>query len=169
MKTKVLYLVALVVLLVFASAAVASADAPGKVTGGIHFVVPGSGMEGWMRFDVHATGLGDAATGSVRWQEYNPIDGWRYVAAHPHCVTFNQLDGQPTALFVLHIDSRSGWGEGTAGQYVALWVVDGGTPGLDGDKFTTPYWPPQDTALSCTYVEPTFFFASIVEGNLVIH
>ena len=89
------------------------------------------------------------------------------MVAHPTCVTFSE--SAQAAVFVVQIDSRSGWGEGEPGQYILFWVRDGGTPGWNGDKFTTLTWPPQDTAPDCKYREADFIFATIDEGNLMIH
>jgi len=169
MRKRIWIVSVLMALLLLASSAPAWADSPGMVTGGFHFTAAAFGMEGWMRFDVHATGPGDLATGWLRWQEYNQTDGWRRVVAHPICVTFGESEGAPAALIVVQIDSRSGWGDGVAGQYVPMWVRDGGTPGWNGDKFTTASWPPQDTAPDCGYFEPGFFFATIDEGDVMIH
>jgi len=170
MKRRIaLMLVLVAVFLLPGGTAPALADGMSGVTGGIHFAAPDFGMEGWMRFDVHATGPGDLATGWLRWQEYRESDGWRRVVAHPICTVFGESEGAPAAVVVVQIDSRTGWGEGEAGQYVPVWVRDGGTPGWNGDKFATLTWPPQDTAPDCEYGEPGFIFATIDGGNLMIH
>lgn len=145
------------------------ADGIRGVTGGIHFTASAFGMEGWMRFDVHAAESGNLASGWLRWQEYNESDGWRHLIAHPTCVVFSESGGAPAAAFVVQIDSKSGWGEGEPGQYILFWVRDGGTPGRNGDQFTTLTWPPQGTAPDCEYSEPGFLFATIDAGNLMIH
>ena len=84
----------------------------------------------------------------------------------PICVTFSE--SAQAAVFVVQIDSRSGWGKESRGIY-PVWVRDGGMPGWNGDKFTTLTWPPQDTAPDCKYREADFIFATIDEGNLMIH
>src|SRR5512136_2981507 len=122
MKKRIWIAPVVMMVLLLASSAPAWADSPGKVTGGFHFTAAAFGMEGWMRSDVHATGPGDLATGWLRWQEYNQTDGWRHVVAHPTCVTFGESADAPAAVFVVQIDSRSGWGEGDAGQYIKFWM-----------------------------------------------
>ena len=169
MRKRICIVSVLIAVLLLASSVPAWADSPGKVTGGIHFTAAAFGMEGWMRVNVHATGLGDLATGWVRWQEYKESDGWRRLVAHPICVTFGESEGAPAAVFVVQIDSKSGWGDGEAGQYIPFWVRDGGTPGRNGDDFATLSWPPQATVPDCGYREPGFLFATIDEGNLMIH
>ena len=165
----VLVLLLAAVFLLPGGAAPALAGGMRGVTGGIHFTASAFGMEGWMRFDVHATEPGDLARGWVRWQEYSEANGWRRVVAHPVCVAFGESADAPAAVVVVQIDSRSGWGEGDAGQYVPVWVRDGGTPGWNGDQFATLTWPPQDVAPPCEYGEPGFIFATIDGGNLTIH
>jgi len=169
MRKRVWIILVSLTVLLLASSAPAWADSPGKVTGGIHFEALAFGMEGWMRFNVHATGPDDLATGWVRWKEYRESDGWRRVVAHPVCVAFGENEGVPAAVIVVQIDSRSGWGDGSAGQYVPIWVRDGGTPARSGDMFATIYWPPSDTVPDCAYSDPSFIFATMVGGNLVIH
>ena len=168
MKARIVLVVMLVAVFLLPGGTVsAGAGGPSKITGGIHFVASAFGMEGWMNFDIHATGPGGGARGWLRWREYSESQGWRHVVAHPICVTFS--GSAPTAVFVVQIDSRSGWGEGEQGQYILFWVRDGGTPGRNGDQFTTLTWPPQYEPLACTYTEPSFIFATIDGGNLMIH
>jgi hypothetical protein len=169
MKKQIRIMSVLLAVLLLAAPPAAQADSPGAVTGGIHFTAAQFGMEGWMRFEVHATGPGTAATGAVRWQEYNPAFGWRSVVAHAVGMSWGESGGADAAAIVLQIDSRSGWGEGSPGQYVQMWVRDGGSPGLDHDAFATLNWPPQDDPPGCTYADASFVFATIAEGNLTIH
>jgi len=169
MRKRIVFIVMLVAAFLLTTGMTpALADGMRGVTGGIHFTAAAFGMEGWMQSNVHATGEGKAS-GWLRWQEYNEIDGWRRVIAHPTCVVFSESSGAPAAAFVVQIDSRRGWGEGEPGQYILFWVRDGGTPGRNGDEFTTLTWPPQDAPLDCVYSEPGFIFATIDAGNLVIH
>jgi hypothetical protein len=170
MKARIVFVVVLVAMLLLPGGATpALADGMSGITGGIHFMASAFGIEGWMRFDVHATKPGDSASGWLRWQEYSESNGWRRLVAHSICVTFGESQGAPAAVFVVQIDSKSGWGDGEAGQYILFWVRDGGTPGRNGDRFTTLDWPPQWTAPACEYREADFIFATIDEGNLVIH
>lgn len=155
--------------LLFGVSGNAAANGLSGVTGGIHFTAAAFGMEGWMRVNVHATEIGNSATGWVRWQEYNEIDGWRRLVAHPICIVFGESAGAPAAVFAVQIDSKEGWGDGAPGQYILFWTRDGGTPGSNGDEFATLNWPPQDTAPACVYAEPAFLFATIDAGNLMIH
>ena len=94
MKARIVLGVMLVaVFLLPGGTALVLADGMSGVTGGIHFAAPNFGMEGWMRFEVQATGPGDLARGWLRWQEYTESDGWRHVVAHPICVTFGESEG----------------------------------------------------------------------------
>jgi hypothetical protein len=158
----------LLAVLVLGNGASLLADGFGKVTGGIHFSVAAAGMEGWMRFSVHATDQG-GARGWMRWKEYRESDGWRHVTAEPTCITFGEYAGDPAAVYVVRITQISGWGDGEVGQYIPIWVHDGGTPGADGDEFMTLSWPPQDDPPDCSYRDPSFTFAVVDGGNLMIH
>ena len=171
MRKRVLIVwVLIAIVLAFSGSAPAWADAPPKITGGIHFAAPMFGLEdGWMRFSVHAVGPGNLATGWLRWKEYLADEGWRRVVAHPTCVTFDEYEGEPAAVFVVEIDSRSGWGSGEPGQYLKFWVLDGGTPGRKGDDFATLTWPPDFTPPDCDYVDAGFRPFVIDGGNLQIH
>jgi hypothetical protein len=167
MRKATLVAVLLAVLLLGGGASVL-ADGHDKVTGGIHFTVAAFGMQGWMRFSIHATGDGGAG-GWMRWQEYRESDGWRFVVAEPTCITFGEYEGDSAALYVVRITSISGWGDGAVGQYIPIWVHDGGTPAAAGDEFMTLSWPPQDDPPDCSYRDPSFTFAVVDGGNLTIH
>jgi hypothetical protein len=146
------------------------ADGHGMVTGGIHFSVAAFGMEGWMRFSIHARGKGDDAAGTTQWQEYREDLGWRRVAAEPTCIAFGEYEGDAAAVYVVRITDISGWGDGEVGQYIPIWVHDGGTPGAAGDAFATLSWPPQDDPPDCSYRNPASPpFAVVDGGNLMIH
>lgn len=142
--------------------------AHGSITGDLDFAVPDWGLQhGWFHFNVlTAKKDGVAPTGWVRWVEVNANQELRYVMADAKCVTFSK-DGK-NALLTVQISSRRGWGDGQAGQWLNLWLHDGGSPGANNDAFATPFWPPQDTNPGCTYVEPETNIITAVGGDLEI-
>lgn len=144
-----------------------SETVPG-ISGDADFAVPDWGLQhGWFHFNVALPeGEGTAPTGWVRWVEVNANDELRYVMAEPRCLTFSP-DGN-SALLTLQITNRRGWGDGQAGQFVNLWLQDGGSPGEGKDAFATPIWPPQDADPGCSYVTPEVNIITMTGGDLVI-
>lgn len=63
------------------------------------------------------------------------------------------------------------WGdEVSGGEWFAVWVSDGGTPGVDGDQFLGQWG--DDTACGWDegrYADPGYGPFSVVQGNLQVH
>ncbi|NCF68003.1 MAG: hypothetical protein GWP61_18710 [Chloroflexi bacterium] len=167
-------LVLIAALLMALSVASVWADSARKITGGMYslgfFIVE----QGWFNFNVHEVDPASGeAGGSVHWKEYDEEQGWRFVQAHPICVAFGQYGQNPAATFVVKVDSIRGWRDPAEfeGELMKFWVVDGGTPGRDGDYWSSVGpWPPTDNLddYGCHYQDPFFQFA-VDGGNLTIH
>lgn len=139
-----------------------------RITGDLDFTVPDWGLQhGWFHFNVLLPKkAGDAPTGWVRWVEVNTNQEVRYVMADARCVAFSK-DGA-SAVLTVQITSRRGWGEGQAGQWINLWLHDGGSPGANKDAFATLFWPPTEERPGCVYAEPTANIITAVGGDLEI-
>jgi hypothetical protein len=138
------------------------------VTGDLDFAVSDWGLEhGWFHFNVLAPQqAGAAPTGWVRWVEVNDKQELRYVMAEPRCIVFSE-DGK-RAVMTVQITSRRGWGDGEAGQFLNLWLHDGGAPGAGNDQFATPFWPPQVEEPGCAYAAQEANVITAVGGDLAM-
>jgi hypothetical protein len=153
------------------------ADAPRGITGGINFAAPEWGVDrGWIWFNVHEVDPEtNLARGGVNWVEYNADDGWRRLSSKVTCVAFGEDVGEDeqTAVFVVQVTRKRGWGPLEPEQYVKFWVRDGGTPGTEGDEWGTPFWPVDDlddTVPACDYEVLSPDYRVPVSGrNLVLH
>lgn len=145
-----------------------SVAAQGGVSGNLDFSAPDWGLDhGWFHFDVLAPQPeGTMPTGMVRWVEVNTDQAVRYVMAEPRCIAFSE-DGRH-AVMTVQITSRRGWGDGEAGQFLNLWLHDGGAPGAGVDQFATPFWPPQAEDPGCAYADQTADVITAVGGDLVL-
>lgn len=109
------------------------------------------------------------AKGSANLRQYDEALGWRRWKGHAICVGFGEgFHGEPAASFVLQIDDISGWGPGEVGQYLKLWVSDGGTPAAEGDLAGVVVYPPRNGQPNCRYQRPKAFWP-LGGGDLVIH
>jgi hypothetical protein len=167
MKKRIpILLVLMMSLLMLGGAASAGAGAARKVTGGIQWSFPGH--RGWFEMDILEVGPGEAQ-GSVNLKEYEEGLGWRRWKGHPICVAFGEgFAGEPAASFVVQIDSISGWGPGEVGQYMKLWVSDGGTPATEGDLAGVIVFPPRHNQPNCGFRRPRGFWP-LDGGDLTIH
>ena len=167
-------LVLIAALLMALSVASVWADSARKITGGMYSLGFFNVEQGWFNFNVHEVDPASGeAGGSVHWKEYDEEQGWRFVQAHPICVAFGQYGQNPAATFVVKVDSIRGWRDPAEfeGELMKFWVVDGGTPGRDGDNWSSVGpWPPTDNLddYGCHYQDPFFQFA-VDGGNLTIH
>jgi hypothetical protein len=153
-------------LLMLGGAAPAGADSTRKVTGEIQWSFEGG--YAWFAFDVREVVPGEAQ-GSVSLKEYDEELGWRRWKGHPICVAFAEgFDGEPAAAFVVQIDRITGWGPGGAGQYVKLWLSDGGTPPAAGDLAGLVVYPPRDKQPKCDYKRPKVYWP-LDGGDVAIH
>jgi hypothetical protein len=174
MKKQLLAMLVLMILAFTLSGMPVLADSPRGITGGIGFASPEWGVDrGWIRINVHEVTL-EEGRGWARWQEYNTDAGWRRVSSRVKCVAFGEDvgDDEQTAVFVVQITSKRGWGALEPGQHVKFWVRDGGTPGSTGDEWSTVFWPADDdyTAPACDYESvPADFRVPVSGGNLVVH
>jgi hypothetical protein len=90
----------------------------------------------WFRFDVRDVNPANhRAVGGVSWKIYSPIDGWRSVSGTPTCVAFNNDPDGSTAVMVVKVLNKRGWGQGTPGEFTRFWVRDGGRIGHHGDQW----------------------------------
>lgn len=184
MKKRALILLVLMVLpFMLGGSAPALADSPGKITGGVGFLVPQWGdLRIWIRLNVHEVDPGThQAAGWCRWKIYSQDLGWRHVGARPTCVVFGEGDDEGTAVLVAQIVSQRGWRSGDydeVGRYTKFWVRDGGTPGSAGDQWNMQsyqfdpwieFWP-EDEPPDCESFTPDEDPPIDVEnGNLMIH
>jgi hypothetical protein len=184
-KMKKRILIALVLVAMFlipGGSTPALADSPGKVTGLTYFSVPDWGnLRIWLSFDVREVNpVTHKATGLVLAQLYSPTDGWKRLALRPECVVFGKdSDGKKTAVFVVEILRKEGWGQGAPGEHGKWWVRDGGTPGKQGDQWLiqyydpdpdnwTEYWPVTVPAPDCESFKSDDTPLNVARGNLVI-
>jgi hypothetical protein len=173
----------LVALLIVTGLLVAQAKATPKATGDVGF--ESWGMKIQLTFDVKETDpVTHVATGKVTAKA-----GADYLEYTPICVRFDQQDGKPIAIMVLKITqtNRSVVGTGLVGEYGKWMVLDGGTPGSNGDQWTVQsyqpptnletwedwieYWPADGEPPSCADFtpHPSDATQNVIEGNLVIH
>ena len=166
MRKKMPILLVLMMSVLTLGAATAGADAARAVTGGIQWSFLGSSA--WFEMDIHEVAPGEAK-GPVNLKEYVEGLGWRRWKGHPICVAFGEgFAGEPAASFVVQIDSISGWGPGEVGQYMKLWVSDGGTPATEGDLAGVIVFPPRDHQPNCGFRRPKGFWP-LDGGDLTIH
>jgi hypothetical protein len=177
MKKRVLIGLVLITLALLLSGIPAQADSPRGITGSVRFSDPEWGVDkGWLRINIHEVNPEkDEARGQAHWLEYNSDEGWRHVFSQVTCIAFGDDVGQDaqSATFVVQITRKIGWGALEPGQYVKFWVRDGGTPGREGDEWTTLFWPENDdddTVPACGYeTAPAEYRVPVNGGNLVIH
>jgi len=150
-KRLLLVLVLITLVLTMAGSTSALADSPPRTTGGVQFsldyaVTPPNGdpsSRNWGHF--HAVERPDgSAKGRYTWISYNAYSGWLRMDTKIDCVTFHQdADGVPIAIFVGEVtrmqppDPYEWWDAPFwfyPGQYVKMWVRDGGSPGRNGDE-----------------------------------
>jgi hypothetical protein len=176
MKKRIFFVSVLLTLALTLAGSPVLADGPGGITGGVRFASPEWGVDqGWIRLTVHEVNPEtQEAAGWVRWQEYNADGGWRHLSSQVICAAFGEdagEDGQ-TAVFVVQVTSKRGWGALEPGQHVKFWVHDGGTPGSAGDEWSTLFWPADDdySVPACGYEwVPVEYRVAVTGGNLVIH
>ena len=182
MKKRILIVLVLVaVFLIPGGPAPALAHSPGTVAGSVYFPVPQWGdLQIWLDFDVREVNpVTHQATGLVRAQLYSPADGWKRLDLHPECVVFGTgPDGKKTAVFVVEILRKEGWGQGAPGEHGRWWVRDRGTPGKQGDQWMIQsydpvnwieYWPIDVPAPDCASFTPDEKPIKVERGDLVIH
>jgi hypothetical protein len=180
-KRIVLVLMLVAVFLLPGGTAPALADGMRGVTGGIYMFVPQWGdLRVWLTFDVHELDPDShAATGIVRAQLFSPNDGWKRLDFRAECVKFDtDAQGKQTAVFIVEILRKDGWGQGLPGEHGRFWVRDGGTPGTQGDQWINQsysldpwieYWPTTLPAPDCESFTPDQPPPEVMASNLVIH
>jgi len=153
------------------------------ITGSINMEPPNWGdyFRCWLNFDVHQV---DPATyeakGMVKARVYNPTFGTKQIWYEPKCVSFGETDGKASAILVGQIVRREGWDAiptaGDPGEYFKWQVVDGGTPGGNGDLMRIQYydfdnfieyWPTPPVGGCTGFDGDETNYAD--HGNLVIH
>jgi hypothetical protein len=182
MKKRMFFALALVSALLLAGGVTyVLAEAPPKVTGGVVFPVPQWGdLRIWLRFSVHEVDpVIHAAEGQVNVQIYSPYEGWRRWEGVPVCVKAGGDEAGGTAVMVIKITSKSGWGDGEPGEHAKFWVRDGGTPASEGDQWMTQsyqwepewkeFWPKDVPPPDCESITLDESPIDIEGGNLVIH
>lgn len=137
----------LLVALLLATGSAFAGDGSGEITGGINLEPPnwGAYFRVWVNFDVHEVNASThEADGMIRAQVYTPMFGWKRLWYQAECVSFGEVEGNPAAIVVAKIVRRTGWDDvpnpGDPGEYLRWQVVDGGTPGRNGDSFTIEYY-----------------------------
>jgi len=189
MKKRVLMVLPVMAVLLLAVGSIAaSATFARKVTGDIEFtmpfglVPPPNMAQCQAEFDVHEAADGRPVKGSYHWRGYNAQTGWVWVDFQVNCVTFHYDEDGPFAVFSGPVTDTGGPDYWTVkeGEYVAIWVRDGGTPGRKGDRlgyyigdggvaFTEdPGCDPEGGGLAGSFLfrDP---FITLTGGNLVIH
>jgi hypothetical protein len=164
---------------------------PRRISGDIGFTVPEWGNpKVWFHFDVlQLSRRTHRAWGQVSWILYNEsLEGeqWRYLTTRPTCVIFGEYQERPAATFVVQIVTKTGFGQGEPGEYAVVWVLDGGTPGSEGDFWAKPsyqdqpdwieFWP-EDDPPACEDYPPEDLPEGLIPpqpvavqgGDLVIH
>jgi hypothetical protein len=173
-RISMLLLLIMAVYLVLGGSISAVAGPARKITGGFFSRNFFSVEQGWFNFSVREVGTGPGgARGGAKWKEYDEDRGWRRVQAHAICMALGDVQGQPAATVVVEVDRIRGWSDPAEfeGELMKFWLLDGGTPGHDGDQWSSVGpWPPTDDLedYTCDYEDPVFHF-SVVGGNLVIH
>ena len=178
MKKRILFVVVLTVSLVMlVGTTSASAQPNRKITGSWQWDWPG--FHGWGQINVHEVGPGNAAKGMVQLHEVREEEEemvhWQ---AHAVCVDFytDEATGHPAAAFVVQADRVKGsWWDGKEGDYWTIFVVDGGTPGSEGDLIGATWdpdrenWYPKAEFPGCDFVEDPDWFIPSKGGNFTVH
>ena len=156
-----------VILFVLVVTMTAMASPARSVAGGGHWAF--SSSDAWVNINIKEIAPGQAS-GWSQIRENDHEVGWRRWTGDAVCIDFGSgPEGEPAVSYVLQISHISGQGfPGQVGQYVKLWLSDGGTPAAAGDLAGLNVWPPQDSQPECGY-EPPFFSFPITGGNIVIH
>jgi len=162
-----------ITLLAFGVSASSGGSSAPKVTGSAHWEwMEWNGFTGKAEVNVIYVAHGEAKG------HFNIIEkddfGYRRLKTHPICIAFGEGHfGEPAASFVLQLDGIRGWnpwGE-KAGQYIKLWLSDGGTPAPEGDFAGSLINIGVDDQPSCDYELPPQEFTWLLNagGNIVIH
>ena len=182
-RRSVLALVLVAAFLLPGGAAPVIADGMSGVTGGIGLEPPnwGNYYRVWIEFNIHQV---DPATydadGMIHAQVYTPPFGWKRLWYEAECVSFGEVDGNPSAILVAKIVRREGWDDiptaGDPGEYLKWQLIDGGTPASNGDTWPLQwydlgnwieYWPTYpDGGCNDFRADETDY---LDYGNLVIH
>jgi hypothetical protein len=178
MKARIVSVMVLAAVLLLGGTAPAAADEISGVTGGINMAPPWGHV--WIEFSVHQVDPSSGeATGMIMARVDNPVRGTKHLWYEPKCVSFTEVGGKPAAILVATIVRREGWeaypGAGDPGEHLKWRVVDGGTPGVEGDLWSLQwyqpgvkeYWP-ADSQPSCSDYQATGTLL-VTYGNLVIH
>jgi hypothetical protein len=183
MRKRIWIVLALMAMLAFVGSVPAWADSPGKVTGVMNLEPPDWGMyfRVWIRFDVHQVNPSTyEAEGPIEARVYNEVFGVKRLWYQAKCVNFGEVDGSPAAIVVGQIVRREGWDDiptaGNPGEYFKWQLIDGGTPGADGDVWRlqfydyssfTEYWPEYPTGGCDDFAADETNYADY--GNLAVH
>ena len=132
-----------------------------KVTGGIWM----SGPSQQMKFNAFDQGSTMFDKGSVEYWNYD-YPGILHYTADVMCANVDQETGKARYMFQI----PEGF-PGLTGLYVVSSVMDGGTPGINGDSYGHSATPDLNTALSWCETGNGFSAAiyPITDGNLVVH
>jgi hypothetical protein len=101
-------------------------------------------------------------------------DFYSKIRAHAVCIAFGEgYAGESASSLVLQIDysEASIPGGGQVGQYIKLWLSDGGTPAKNGDFAGALVVPGSDVQPDCDYETPPIDFIWPLNdgGNISIH
>jgi len=159
-----------ITLLIFGvSASNVESGAP-KITGSAHW-----NLGGWIgKAEVNVIYIGtNEAKGYFNLKE-KEADFYSELRAHAICVGFGEgYAGEPAASFVLQLDHSEASipDGGQVGQYIKLWLSDGGTPASEGDFAGGLVVPGSDEQPDCEYEIPPmdFIWPLNAGGNVVIH
>lgn len=173
MRRSTTFLLALgLTLLVFGVAASSGAGSAPKITGSAHWEWPEWEMTGKVEINIIQLAQSEAK-GHFNLIEKDP-DLTHSFKAHAVCIAFGEGHyGEPAASFVLQFDRISGFNPfgDEVGQYIKLWLSDGGTPATEGDYAggLIPYGV--DDQPSCDYELPpeVSIWPLNDGGNIVIH
>ena len=144
MKKRLSIVVTLTIVLLLAVGSVsASATGARKVTGDVEFTMPFAVVPpGYDRmaacrsgFDAHEAIDDRPVKGSYQWQGYTAYTGWVWSSFDVTCVSFGEDDEGPFSVFSGPVtDAGPEWWPVDEGEYLAIWVRDGGTPGSQEDR-----------------------------------
>jgi hypothetical protein len=157
-------------LLIFGVAALGGDSNSPKITGSAHWEVPQWETVGKVEINVIYIAPNESKG------HFNLIEKDPYLVnsfkAHAVCVAFGEgYYGEPATSVVLQIDQIKGDNppQYIVGQYIKLWLSDGGTPASEGD-FAGVIQPwGTDNKPPCDYELPFYYWPLNDGGNIVIH
>ena len=169
-RSSIVFLMVSFTLSIFGVAALGGDSNSPKITGSAHWEVPEVEKIGKVEINIIYIAP-DEAKGHFNLIEKTPVEINSF-KAHAVCMAFGEgFYGEPATSVVLQIDQikKDNPPQYKVGQYIKLWLSDGGTPASKGDyagviqPWGTPNKPP------CNYEDPFFYWPLDDGGNIVIH